>query len=537
MGDYRQHFSTLETPQAEPARADQVQNAAGGYAWAVDDWQRLDRFLILGTEGGTYYVGERTLTRDSCEAVQRCIVEDGLRVVARVVEVSESGRAPKNDPALFVLAMCAGASDEGVRRMALYSLPRVARIGTHLFQFNHFVEGFRGRGRMLRRALASWYDDKGPEKLAYQMVKYQQRHGWSHKDLLDLRFGPKSSYEGAPTPEHAALYAWACQGEGRAVPDLDRLAPLVAAFEEAKSADAKTTIRLIREHGLTREMVATEHLSRADVWEALLETMPLTAMVRNLANMSKVGLLKPLSPAAATIRERLTDGERVRKARVHPIAMLLALRTYASGRGFRGTGEWEVVPQIVDALNEAFYLAFDNVVPTGKRMMLSLDVSGSMDWGAISGTNITPRVGAAAMALVTARTEPNWSVMAFATEFIPVNIAPRERLDDVIAKTDSLYMGGTDCALPMIYALKHGLEVDAFVVYTDSETWAGEVHPFQALRRYRDKTGIPAKLVVVGMVSNGFTIADPSDPGMLDVVGFDAATPNVISGFVGGPQL
>jgi hypothetical protein len=86
-------------------------------------------------------------------------------------------------------------------------------------------------------------------------------------------------------------------------------------------------------------------------------------------------------------------------------------------------------------------------------------------------------------------------------------------------------MGPTDCALPMLYAAQRKLEVDVFVVYTDSETWFGEVHPFQALAQYRQKTGILAKLVAVGMVPNGFTIADPSDAGMLDVVGFDTAAP------------
>jgi 60 kDa SS-A/Ro ribonucleoprotein len=35
------------------------------------------------------------------------------------------------------------------------------------------------------------------------------------------------------------------------------------------------------------------------------------------------------------------------------------------------------------------------------------------------------------------------------------------------------------------------------------------------------------------MASNGFSIADPDDAGMLDVVGFDTATPQVIAGFVG----
>jgi 60 kDa SS-A/Ro ribonucleoprotein len=136
------------------------------------------------------------------------------------------------------------------------------------------------------------------------------------------------------------------------------------------------------------------------------------------------------------------------------------------------------------------------------------------------------------MALVTAAVEPSYQVMAFATEFRSLAITPGQRLDDVLATVSGLPFGGTDCALPMLWALKHCVEADVFVVYTDSETWAGKVHPVQALRDYRERTGIPAKLVVVGMTSNGFSVADPSDGGMLDVVGFDSATPNLISDFV-----
>ena len=38
--------------------------------------------------------------------------------------------------------------------------------------------------------------------------------------------------------------------------------------------------------------------------------------------------------------------------------------------------------------------------------------------------------------------------------------------------------------------------------------------------------------VVVGMTSNGFTLADPNDRGMMDVVGFDTSAPAVIADFV-----
>jgi 60 kDa SS-A/Ro ribonucleoprotein len=135
------------------------------------------------------------------------------------------------------------------------------------------------------------------------------------------------------------------------------------------------------------------------------------------------------------------------------------------------------------------------------------------------------------MALVTAAREPNYQVMGFGSTFMPLKITARQRLDDVLKTVTSLPFSGTDCALPMIWAMANKVEADVFVVYTDCETWFGSVHPVQALRQYRQQTGIPAQLVVVGMVANNFTIADPEDAGMLDVVGFDTATPQLISDF------
>jgi len=85
--------------------------------------------------------------------------------------------------------------------------------------------------------------------------------------------------------------------------------------------------------------------------------------------------------------------------------------------------------------------------------------------------------------------------------------------------------------LPMVEATNKRWPVDLFVVLTDNETWAGSIHPAEALRHYRQRMGIAAKLVVVAMTANDFTIADPDDAGMLDVVGFDPNTPQVIAEF------
>ena len=206
MLDFTKYFATrvraMLTPQSEPVPGSgQVPNSAGGYAWAINQWDRLDRFLVLGSEGGTYYVGERKLTLENAHAVADCLAEDGPRVVARVVEMSESGRAPRNDPALFVLAMAAGLGDDPTRAAALAALPRVARTGTHLFHWLQYVRGFRGWGRGVRRAVAGWYTQKAPRELAYQLLKYPSRDGWSHRDALRL------AHPRPATDEQRALFA------------------------------------------------------------------------------------------------------------------------------------------------------------------------------------------------------------------------------------------------------------------------------------------------------------------------------------------
>lgn len=566
--NYGKHFSTRTTPQSEPAREDQKQNNAGGYAFTLDIWGRLDRWLILGAEGGTYYVSEKQLTKDNAKTVLECLKADPTRTLNRIVEISKEGRAPKNDPAIFALALAAGDENLDTRKAALALLPQVCRIGTHLFHFARDVENFRKWGRGLRNAVAAWYNEKSSDKLGYDLVKYQQRDGWSHADLLRL------SHPVPKTPEHGALFRYVTTDYAGLASEREvkrRLAdktekvskyPMITAtlprvvlgFELAKvERDPKKVAAIISEYGLTHEMIPNEVKGSPEVWEALLEHMPLGALVRNLNKMTSVGLLKPMGSATKEVVSRLHNVELIRKARLHPVSLLVAMLTYKAGKGDKGSLTWTPLRELVDALDESFYLSFQAIEPTGKNTLLAIDISGSMDGGCIAGARVlTPRIASAAMAMVTARAEKNWHVVGFTSSggfgfrigeskkkdpsqcypgLTNINISPRMRLDDVVSAMQALPMGGTDCALPMIYAREAKMAVEVFHVYTDSETWAGAIHPFQALRDYRQTMGIPAKLCVVGMTATEFTIADPNDGGMLDVVGFDTAAPAVMADF------
>lgn len=571
-----------------------AKNNAGGYVFEIDDLARLHRFLILGSDSATHYTGQRELTRENLASLERLMhAGRGIEAVDLIAEIADGGRAPSDEPALFALArLCAcdvqspvvrpvaqkkvytlhgehnpelfvrlpsdgdvltlyqgkktlifsreGESivktvlqeastleelhpmDAMVRSAAWKVLPKVARNSTRLFHFLTYVKQFRGTGRAYRRAVSSWYSNKSLQQLSYQAIKYQNRDGWTHKDALRLSH-PK------PAEEVQSVYGWMVKKT------LDSDAPLLHAYAALKAApSASAAARLIADYRLPREAVPTQFLSSPNVWEALLHEMPLEAMIRNLATMTRNGVLAEKNDVTREVVARLYNGDWIRAARVHPIKILSALLTYQQGHGMRAQNKiWQPIPQIAQGLEGAFYLAFKGVVPTHKRILVGVDVSSSMGSGTLMKVpNFTPRMGAAALSLITISTEDRYQVMAFQDTFVPLSIKKGMLLGDVVRLTGNLSFGATDCAMPMIWATTNHQAFDAFIVLTDNETWTGRVHPIIALEQYKQKSGINAKLVVVAMTATGFSIAEPGNPTMLDVAGFDSAMPDIIGAFV-----
>jgi len=526
---YRNALNPSTTPQSRPVpgrEAEMVRNAAGGYVFQLDDWNLLDRFLILGTEGGTYYANERDHTVLATDALMRLTADDanGARLVQRIVEVSARGRAIRNTAAIVALAYVSKkAPGVETRRMAYKSLPTVARTGTDLFAWAEMIQTFGGWSRGARRAVDEWYKSLPDDRLGYQLVKYRQRNGWTHRDMLRLAHA-------TPRP----LLGWAA---GKPSDEAWLAPPVVVGFEHAQAAmTAKETARLIREYRLPREAVKPEHLHDPAVWEALLQDMPVFALIRNLGNLTKAGVIAPLSDGTKRTLELLGSPTRIQKSRVHPFAILLALRTYAQGHGDRGKGRWTPVQPVIDALNAAFYTAFGNVEPTNKRIVVAIDTSGSMSgWQPYGGDgSMSTAELAAAMALVVVKTEPNVHVVGFDTDTRPLNISGAQRIDDVMRITRKYTGGATDFASVFAYAEREGIHADAFVSYTDGETWCGWRHPFQAMRHYRQTMVSDARMVNAAMTATNTRLSDETDPLALECIGLDAALPQAIASFIGG---
>ena len=352
----------------------------------------------------------------------------------------------------------------------------------------------------------------------------------------------------APAPETAKVTEGSGQGEEEAkkvfedplVATARFLKALVELAKTGEKKDAVTAVAIMEQNKkIQREHLPTELLNTPQIWNALLSGMGMTALVRNLGKLSQVGVA---SSKSQEIIKMLTDPKNVKESRIHPLQVLVGMKTYSQGKGDLGSMTWPVNSYITTALTTTFRQAFGNITPTGKRFMIGLDVSGSMSMGMCAGAkNITPREGSVAMAMITLHAEgaQNVHIYGFSNIFYNFNgkIRPEMTIQDAIKVTD-IPFGATDCALPMTEALKmytrSGVGIDVFCVYTDSETYAPTVHPQVALEEYRRVTGIDAKLIVIGMMANQLTIADPKDKNTLNLAGFDTSTPELISMFVRG---
>ncbi len=519
------------TPQTVRANKREVKNSAGGFVFKTGKLEQFKRFLILGTEGGTYYATPQDITKTNVTNMRKVFKEYGTEAVDLIVDVSVNNRAPKVQPALFALAVASSDDRKDVREAAFAAIPKVCRTYTHLATYVSYVKTFRGLGTGITKAIARWYTDRPVDSVAYQAVKYRNREGWTHRDMLRIAH-PKTT-----EADRKELFNYLCDRPAEVLPDV------VTGFEKAQAATtAKQLVKVLKDYNLPWEAVPTHFHNEAEVWGTLIEQnqLGLTALIRQLGRLTNLGVTKTHHKQ---IKALLTSSESLQKARVHPLTILNALMNYKSGMG-RSGATWTPDRRVIDLLDEAFYESIKFVEPTGKRLLLALDVSGSMG-ARIANMNLSCREASAALALVTAKSEEDYEIVGFTSggsgyswrsaALTELDISPRQRLDDAVRRISGLPFGGTDCALPMIWAEQSGKKFDAFVVFTDSETWAGNIHPSQALKSYRSSSGIKdAKLIVNGMTATGFTIADPKDPNTLDVVGFDTAAPSLMADFIRG---
>jgi 60 kDa SS-A/Ro ribonucleoprotein len=747
---------------------DQIQGAAGGFVWQISDKEQVIRYLIIGSEGGNYYQTPQQVSSQCASCVLRMTrTPDNFKwLIDTIRQVSIEGRAAKQESTLLALATAiVFARTPADKTEALNAVKDCVRILTHMYMLIGYIKIFSkaghpsltaagaptppvtgsGIGRGIRRVFGEYFYSRTGIEIANLMTKYQNREGWNIKDVLTLihidskkmkddggrlaiEHVFKTKEEFAPILAAAPPTADATKTLLSAIKEIHTIAerpfqpcanPSLAGLSNYQyGEEIDRIVHLINTVGLCREQLPSQLFKYRKVWEALLmnkgangkgKGMPLTALIRNLGKLSttEIGIITPGgSPLTKHICDRITDAHDIKRSKIHPYNILVAMLTYKKGAGDKGSLVWAPNPNIIAALDKAFKLAFQNITPTGKRIKIALDVSGSMSsafctgspivscaigsvammmmtlyvenqhrlklasaattatatatassapdlpstaaaaqqlaeamkWkttqlpdgrtlyehtetkqcqfhkpqglapsagggaaaGAATQAKLAPSLGATPSSAAPSRpptlaeykatkkylghpdAEPPRPSFGYSSSYysspptpylpelypasaIPSNVTicafsntlteltnaivgymdatidpttglPTMSIDDAL-KLVEMPFSSTDCSLPMVRALENREQVDAFVIYTDSETYMGKIHPQAALEQYRAATGINAKLIVVGMTSNCLTIADPKDLNTLNLAGFDTATPRLINDFISGGLL
>lgn len=531
----------------------QTLNSCGKVVYKLDDLARLKRFMFLGSENSTLYINKNDLTKENLMCLENLLVQERYDDILNVI-IEFKDRSFKKDYLLYVLARCCSiklpqcTSDWGndnipkdFKADCFKLTSDICGIPTHLFLFIELYEAINKRlynttgwNSYMKRMVSNWYNSKSVKDLMYHITKYQNRNNWTHRDVLRLTHIKNSDIH------YNNIYKYLAKGSDVLTKELtlfesdsnEHQLVYLLAFEKLKTEESlDTVLRLIKKYNFVREHIPTRWLNEHNVWEALLPGMPMTATLRNLNKMTSLELFENNDNLQVVIG-KLTK-ESILRSKVHPLQILIAIKMYSQGRGDLGKLTWTPNQKIVGALNEAFYYAFDNVKSTGKRYLLALDVSGSMSGATVCGINcLNAAEVSCAMAMVYDRVEENVEMMAFSNTFVPVSVSASRRLDDNLSSMRQINFGATDCSLPMTWATERQKEYDCIIVFTDSETNCNKIQPSIALKRYRETLNINTKLIVCGLSSNGFTLADPEDHDMLDICGFDSSTHDIINEFV-----
>ncbi|MBN2909212.1 TROVE domain-containing protein [Polycladomyces sp. WAk] len=522
--------SLKSTPQTKPIPGKRmVQGRSGGYAFEAGTWAMVRRCLITGTASGAYYADHHELTEDFVNTLKLAIEEDPRRVAEEIVYASD-GRSVNNSAPLLALVLLSMGSKPEAKQAFLDIFPEVVRTASHFYEWLAYSKALRGFGKIVRKAGNAWLSRNDVKGLAYQLLKYRQRHGFSNRDVLRL------FHVHPPTADHQRLFEWIVKGWDTLPEQPPSEALSQIWWYEWLKRNPDQTHKAIREGRLTHEMAAPVGIMDKKAWQLLFEGMPITALLRNLGSLTEIGVLRADETANLDrVEAVLNNKEYLRKGRIHPIDVLRALKTYQSGGQIgRSQKTWEPVPRIVEILDRAVELSFEVQEPTGKVFMHAVDVSGSMSYYQVASVGLSCSEIATAMALVTAKAEKNYMIRGFSDEFRDLDITAKDSFASALQKTTNQTFGATDASVAYDWMIQNRFHADVICFWTDSESWAGDRHPSQALAEYRRRVNPDIKAIYVTLTPYQITLVDPDDPNSWDLGGFDPSHPRLIQMIANG---
>lgn len=455
-------------------------NEAGGVAYTSSDREATLSYLMTGGFGSTFYVDEKTHDQRARDLFARAAKTDATYLAKAAVYARQNGYM-RSMP-ILALAFLSTAEDKPLFQRAFM---RIILTPGDLADFVALLRGesrVRGSSRTVRRAIATWLSTITP----YHVIKYG-----SESQKMSLRDIYRLAHPKLATAESQAIATYVVKGApNNELPEA--LPSQLKGYHTFKTATdtIPNLLAMVAEHRLPWEVVSGQlgggdSAEKTLVWTEMSKQMPYMALLRNLNNFAKYGVLDNVTERQR-ILSTLSDPQRVASSKQFPFRFISALRAYEGA---------EMNPhkaQVEAALRAALNASVGNMPNLG-RSLIMLDVSGSMStaaigqghratfsWGVPRPTGIITAadIGSIFAAAVYKGSE-NPTLMTFDTSVRDETSALHRDMGVYeIAQVINRQGGGTSLSEPLRVALTRPERYDTMVFITDSESWADTVEGY-----------------------------------------------------------
>jgi len=482
MARVKQMFGTPQIPVADTTNRD-------GYdAYTRSIYEQFVQTLFCNTLGNTYYADSKEMLKEASKVHQDMLKEDKF-FFADALPVARQEGCMKLQP-VYALSLLA-ATDPGLFEK---TFPGVVLIPSDLQDFMTILDSAgRGQGgRAVKRTVANWMNEKMSE---YWAIKYDgDARGYSLGDLVQtIHPKPKNSFV-------SGLYGYLIGSEKVNLAEYKQLTAYQAL---KKTTDPKEQIRLVREGRLPHEVVTGVTKMSPDLWDALVQDMPVFATLRNLNALDRVGVL---DKNRKIIEERLTNPEILAKSKILPFRFLNAFDNVSKA--------W-----VKDALRSAVEATFNNLPEISGKTAIFLDVSGSM-----SGEYL--KIGSVFAIALYKKTRGNGLFWLFDTRVFDGQPSLH---DSILTQANKIHTrGGTNTGAPMRKLWQDREKVDNIIMITDEQQNTG--NPFYGeLAEYRRHINPNVKTFIIDISGYRQAMVPQGDPNTFYIYGWSDQVLNYIS--------
>lgn len=500
-------FKSSKTPASKKLNTNnwvESTNNAGGAAFSFPDKLALAQFAVTGTFSNTFYTDAET----QLAKVKELALKVDSVFLAKLAVYSRESAFMKDMPA-FLLAVLHG---RGETALLATVFPRVVNSFKMLSNFMQIVRsgavGRKSFGSTTKRIIQNWLDNKTALEVFNGSI------GLSDPSVADMI---KMVHPKADGEAKNAVFAYITESKGY-IEKMGNLPEEIQLFEKLKKGEA-TQVPNIPFRALTNI-----DLNEAQ-WRSIAANMPFNTLRQNLNMLAKRGVFKAQAAVDEAVA-KLSNPDIVRKVKVFPYQLFTAYLNVDA----------ELPIEIKNALQDAAEVATENVPSFGGKVVVALDVSGSMSSSVMG---FRPGVPASKMRTIDVaslvastilRQNKNARVIPFDTRVHSVSLNPRDSIMTNAATLAKFGGGGTNCALPLAQLNSENANADLVIYVSDNESWHGgrygTAEQWSTFKRRNPK----AKLVNIDVQASAHSqVPDTKD--VLNIGGFSDVIWTVIEKF------